>query len=50
MDAGMVSFPLTEAGLNIRSEDIRRMGVGGLLIEKAAHLYPGIAPLGASIE
>jgi hypothetical protein len=30
------------AGLPIRSEDIRRMGVGGLLVENTIRSHPGI--------
>jgi molybdenum cofactor cytidylyltransferase len=38
------------AGLPVHSEDIRRMGVGGLLVEDAIRSHPGIVPLGHSFE
>lgn len=38
------------AGLPIRSEDIRRMGVGGLLVENATRSHPGIVSFGPSLE
>jgi molybdenum cofactor cytidylyltransferase len=37
------------AGLPIHSKDIRRMGVGGLLIEPVPHAQPSVVSLGASI-
>jgi molybdenum cofactor cytidylyltransferase len=38
------------AGLPMRSEDIRRMGVGGLLVENATHAQPGVVSPDASVE
>jgi molybdenum cofactor cytidylyltransferase len=34
------------AGLSVRSGNIRRMGVGGLLVENTIRSYPGIVPPG----
>jgi molybdenum cofactor cytidylyltransferase len=38
------------ARLPMRSEDIRQMGVGGLLIETASHVQPSAVSLDASVE
>jgi hypothetical protein len=34
----------------MRSEDIRRMGVGGLLVENATHAQPGVVSPDTSVE